>query len=283
MKDREVLITGASSYVGARIFFDLRERYDTVGTYNNTPLSSEFLRLDTTKPTEVLELVERVKPNTIIHVAASADARWCEEYPDQARALNQEATKSVVQAAEKVDAGIIYISSYAAFNPSNVYGQTKAESERIIKEMAPGYVVLRPSLVIGYSPNTTNDRPFNRILRNIDQGVPAVYDTSWRFQPTYLGHLSEVTLIIDRGINAETIPVAVTSLKSRFDVARDILTEFGIEATPIDKQDNTPVVEDDLRKLQQLGLPMYEYEEIIRTCINEIRLWQKQEILKKKP
>lgn len=271
MKDREVLITGASSYVGARIYHDLRERYHTVGTYNNTPLSSDFLRLDTTKPDDVLELVEKVKPNTIIHVAASADARWCNKYPQQARALNQEATKSVVRAAEMVGAGIIYISSYAAFNPSNVYGQTKAESERIINDTTLGHVVLRPSLVIGYSPNSSNNRPFNRLLRNIDQGIPAEYDTSWKFQPTYLGHLSQViTFVIDRGINAETIPVAVASLKSRFDIARDILSEFGIQVTAVDKQDATPVIEDDLSKLKQLGLPIYEYEDIIRTCVDEI-------------
>ncbi len=270
MKEK-VLITGASSYVGARLYHDLRQRYDTVGTYNNNQLSDTFLHLDTTKEEDVRELIDRVRPNTVIHVAANASAKWCEEHPDEARSLNETATKSVVDAAKAVNAGVIFISSFAAMDTSNVYGRTKAESERIVQGM-DSWVILRPSLVIGYSPNTTNDRPFNRLLKNIDEGTPAVYDTSWKFQPSYSRHISEIiTLVIDRGINAQTIPIAVSALKSRFDVARDILTEFNIDVTPEDKQDKTPVLEEDLRKLKELGLPLYEYDEVIRACVEEIR------------
>lgn len=270
MKEK-VLVTGASSYVGARLYYDLTQRYDTAGTYHNTKLSDTFLHLDTTKEDDVRRLIDRVCPNTVVHVAANASAKWCEEHPDEAKSLNERATKSVVDAAKAVNAGVIFISSFAAMDTSNVYGRTKAESERIVQEM-DSWVILRPSLVIGYSPNTTNDRPFNRLLKNIDQGIPAVYDTSWKFQPSYSRHISEIiTLVIDRGINAQTIPIAVSALKSRFDVARDILTEFDIEVAPEDKQDKTPVLEDDLSKLKELGLPLYEYDEVIRSCVEEIR------------
>ncbi len=270
MKEK-VLVTGASSYVGARLYYDLRQRYDVVGTYHNNQLLDAFLHLDTTKEDDVRKLIDRVRPNTIVHVAANASAKWCEEHPDEAKVLNESATKSVVDAAKAVNAGVIFISSFAAMDTSSVYGRTKAESEQTVQEM-DSWVILRPSLVIGYSPNTANDRSFNRLLKNIDEGTPAVYDTSWKFQPSYSRHISEIiTLIIDSGINAQTIPIAVSALKSRFDVARDILTEFNIEVTPEDKQDKTPVLEDDLSKLKELGLPLYEYDEVIRACVEEIR------------
>lgn len=270
MKEK-ILVTGASSYVGARLYYDLRQRFDAVGTYNNTQLSDVFLHLDTTRKDDVRKLIDRVHPNTVIHVAANASAKWCEEHPNEATILNERATKSVVEAAKAVNAGVIFISSFAAMDTSNVYGRTKAESEKNVQEMDK-WVILRPSLVIGYSPNTTNDRPFNRLLKNIDEGTPAVCDTSWKFQPSYLRHISEIiTVVIDKGLNAQTIPVAVSALKSRFDVARDILTKFNIKVTPEDKQDKTPVLKDDLSKLKELGLPIYEYDEIIRACVKEIR------------
>jgi len=270
MKEK-VLVTGASSYVGARLYCDLRQRFDAIGTYNNTQLSDAFLHLDTTRKEDVKKLIDRVRPNTVVHVAANASAKWCEEHPNEATILNEGATKSVVEAAKAVNAGVIFISSFAAMDSSNVYGRTKAESEKSVQEMDK-WVIIRPSLVIGYSPNTTNDRPFNRLLKNIDEGNPAVYDTSWKFQPSYLRHISEIiTLVIDKGINAQTIPIAVSVLKSRFDVARDILTKFNIKVTPEDKQDKTPVLKDDLSKLKELGLPIYEYDEIIRVCVEEIR------------
>jgi len=270
---KEVLITGASSYVGARLYHDLREKFDTVGTYHNRQLSRDFRRLDTTKQADIQRLVEEIGPTTIVHAAANASAKWCEEHPEEARDLNERATKSIVDAANLVGAGVIFISSFAALDTSNVYGRTKAASEDTLRQKANRYVILRPSLVIGFSPNTTNDRPFNRILKNLDEGTPAVYDTSWQFQPTYLGHLSEViTLVIGRGMNAVTVPVAVAALKSRFDIAQDILSEFGIPVTPENKQDRTPVLKDDLSKLGELGLPIHEYDQVIKKIIEEIRL-----------
>lgn len=44
----KLLLIGASSYVGARIFFDLKETYDIVGTYHHNPLSHSFIKLDIT-------------------------------------------------------------------------------------------------------------------------------------------------------------------------------------------------------------------------------------------
>lgn len=268
---KEVLVTGASSYVGARLYHDLREKFDVVGTYHNTRLSDALVPLDTTDQEAVKKLVKETQPSTIVHVAANASAKWCEDHQEEARALNEVATRSIVYAAQSVNAGVIFISSFAALDTSNVYGQTKAASEQAVKKLNR-WAILRPSLVIGFSPNTTNDRPFNRLLKNIDAGTPAIYDTSWKFQPSYLGHLSEViTLVIDKGINAETIPIAVAVLKSRFDIAKDILGNFGIEVKPDDKHDQTPVLEDDLGKLKELGLPIYQYDQIIRACVDEIK------------
>jgi dTDP-4-dehydrorhamnose reductase len=270
MKEK-ILITGASSYVGTRLYFDLRQKYETVGTYNATRLSDAFLHLDTTRKDDVKELINKVRPSAIVHVAANASAKWCEAHPDGAKSLNQEATSSMVEAAKDINAKVIFISSFSAMDTSNVYGKTKAESEKIVKKI-DNWIILRPSLIIGYSPNTTNDRPFNRFLKNIDEKTPAAYDTSWRFQPSYLGHISEViTLVINRGINAQTIPISVPDLKSRFDIARDILTEFNIQVTPEDKQDKTLVLKDDLSKLKELGLPIYKYDEVIKNCIEEIK------------
>jgi len=65
--------------------------------------------------------------------------------------------------------------------------------------------------------------------------------------------------------------VAISALKSRFDIAQDILSEFDIEVTPEDKQDKTPVLQDDLSRLKELGLPIYEYDQVIKEIVEEIK------------
>lgn len=269
----KILIIGASSYVGARIYFDLYKEFDVVGTYNSSQLSKSFIKLDITDNVDVETVLEREKPDYIIDIAASANSRWCESNPNEAVLLNEKSTQYIVDVANKINSKIIYISSFAAFNPDNIYGKTKYNSEQIVKKTKSGWVILRPSLILGFSPNTENDRPFNRLLKNLDEGTPAEYDTSWKFQPTYLGHLSEViSEIIKKNIQNQLIPVAVEDLKSRYDTANDILSPFGVKVTPIDNHDTAHFSEKkDLSLLKKLGLPTYTYSQMIEKIIFETR------------
>lgn len=268
----KVLIIGASSYVGARLYLDLQRKHEVTGTYSKSKISDKLVDLDITSRTAVFALVSRIKPDVIIHVANNANARWCEANPEAAQLLNVTSTQHIVEAANAVKAKLIYISSFAVLNQGNVYGRTKLASEEISKKSSAGWIILRPSYIVGFSPNTANDRPFNRLLRNLDDKVKAEYDTSWKFQTTWVGHLSEVIdRCLEKNVVNEIIPVATLELRSRYDVAFDILSPFGVEVFPVDKEDNLPVTKDDLKKLSELDLPKYSYDEIIAKIVNEIR------------
>lgn len=267
-----ILLLGVSSYVGARLYFDLSKDHEVIGTYDNNQLSPNFKQLDITQPEKVRELIDEVAPNVIIHAANNANGRWCEANPELAKALNETSTETVVEAANSVNAKLIYISSFAAINPTNIYGNTKQASEEITKQANNGWVIIRPSLIIGFSPNTTNDRPFNRLLKNLDEGTKAEYDTSWKFQPTWLHHISEVIeQVLQKDITEQIIPVAVNELASRYDFARDILEPLGVQVSAMDAGDTSPVFQEDLSLLKQLGLPSYGYEAIIESIVQEIR------------
>ncbi len=268
----DILITGASSYLGARLYFDLREGYSVTGTYAHNRLADAFVRLDTTDAGSVRDVITARKPSVIIHAAANANARWCEANPREAMLLNAQSTGFITDAADMTGALVILISSFAALAPGNVYGRSKAESERLVRSARGGYLILRPSLILGYSPNTVNDRPFNRLLRNLDDGVPAVYDSSWKFSPTYIGHVSAVIRdLIGKRIRDITVPVAVPHLTTRFETARDILSPFGIPVTPADNHDATPVLAYDPSVNAARHLPEMTYGEMITRIIAEIR------------
>lgn len=269
----KILIVGASSYVGARLYFDLSKKFDVVGTYYTNKLFQNLVKLDITKNDEVIRTVKKIRPDVIIHVAANPSARWCEENPELAAKINEQGTRNVVDAANLIKAKVVYISTFAAIVPVNVYGKTKLAGEELVKNVENGFIILRPSLIIGFSPNTTNDRPFNRILKNIDEKISVIYDTSWKFHPTWLGHISEVIqVLIKKNITNEIIPISVPELKSRFDIAKDILSYFNIQVKPKDEKDETPIInERQDNKLKELGLPQYKYSEIITKIIKEIK------------
>jgi len=268
----KILVIGANSYVGARIYFELAKAHEVVGTFHSHPLSKKFVYLDVVNREEVSALVKSQKPEVIVHAANNANARWCEANPEEATLLNQSSTKYLTEAAREVEAKVIYISSFAAWNLNNVYGRTKFESEKIMEGSGLPYFIIRPSLILGFSPNTTNDRPFNRLLKNINQGTSAVYDTSWKFQPSYLGHICGVIKIaVEKDLWGKTVAIATNELKSRYDIAKDILTPFGIEVKPADANDTTLVIQDDLSSLKNLNLPVYAYKDMIARIVEEIK------------
>lgn len=268
----KILIIGANSYVGARIYFELSKKYQVIGTYNSFKLSDKFIQLDITKKNKVEQLILQQKPDIVIHVANNANPRWCEANREAAIKLNKDSTNFIVKAANLIKAKLIHLSSIGAVEAVNIYAKTKSESEKFVKQTTAGYLILQPSLILGFSPNMINDRPFNRLLKNLDQGTPAVYDTSWKFQPSYIGHICEILeIIIKRNLWNETIPIMVEGLKSRYETARDILTPFGVKVEPIDNHDLLPVIKQDLSKLKQLNLPLYSYSQMIIKIIDEIR------------
>ena len=267
----KILLIGANSYVGARLYFDLKDSFHVTGTFSNHSLSNDFIHLDITRPDEVLDCIKNIKPEIIIHAANNASSRWCDANPELAIQLNQESTKTIIDTSKTNNCKIVYISSMSVFDQTTLYGQTKLASETIVQHSSIPYLILRPWLILGLSPNTTNDRPFNRILKNIDERTPAIYDTSWKFQPTYLHHISEVIeRCIVKDIWNQIISIAVPEKSTRFQTATDILAPFGIHVLPVDEHKKESYT-NPLSELTELKLPKYSYKQMIACIIDEIK------------
>ena len=268
----KILITGASGYVGSRIYKDLKAKgYNVTGTYNNTRLFETLVRVDLADEAEIRELLQKEKPDIIIHSAACVGKAICEEDPKGAQRINVEATRHIAEWAERANAKVIFISSFVAYNPSNVYGKNKADADKIVKKLS-NYIILRPSLIIGLSPNRKSKNFFNSLLENVANREATEYDISWAFHITYLGHLSEVIekIIGNSDINGMVIPVVAKGIVLRFKIAKDLLTGFGIEVRETDKKTIVKLPKLDFRIYKKLGLPFYTYDDVITKVQEEI-------------
>lgn len=271
MVKMKILLTGANGYLGARLFFDLREHFDVIGTYNHNQLCKDFIPLDITNENQIHNIFQKYKPDIVLHTANYATARAAVNNEEEFQQVNLDSTKFITEAANEIQAKVIFTSSFAALTPNDIYGELKELSEKIIKTGPAGYLILRPSLILGYSPNTTNDRPFNRLLKHLDNTTLAEMDTSWQFQPTYIGHISEVIkTAIKKNIWNKTVHVFCPAIQSRYSTARDILEPFGITVKPIDQHMTIPLQERDEQELIDLGLPTCSYEEMVKKIHGEI-------------
>jgi dTDP-4-dehydrorhamnose reductase len=202
----------------------------------------------------------------------------CDQNAELAKSINVDGTRNVTEAANAANAQIILVSTTAVLAPEiyGLYGKTKLDAEEIVKSSSKGYLILRPGLIIGQSPNVENDRFQNRLLNNITKNAPAIYDNVEKYEVTWAGHVSEVIAqSIKKNINGQTIPILAGEYKTRFEIARDILQNFGVAVTPKDERESTEGIYETTAKLQELGLKVYRYPEIVEKTTSEIKEYLK--------
>jgi dTDP-4-dehydrorhamnose reductase len=135
------------------------------------------------------------QPELVVHAAAWTDVDGAEEDPEGARAVNVEGTRNVAA----LGAPVVFYSSDYVFdgskrepyvesdepNPLGVYGRTKLEAERAVRE---GWIV-RTSWLFGWTGKNFV-RTMLALGRESDE-VRVVSDQ--RGCPTYVGHLAAAT------------------------------------------------------------------------------------------
>jgi dTDP-4-dehydrorhamnose reductase len=111
----------------------------------------------------VTEIMERIRPEIVIHTAAFTDVDSCETNAELAMEINAVGAGHVAEACGKVGARMIYYSSDYVFdgmkrspylemdspNPRSVYGLSKLAGEKQVAEKAPNHAILRIAWLYG--------------------------------------------------------------------------------------------------------------------------------------
>src|SRR2546430_816536 len=121
---------------------------------------------DITNREEVFRLVEREKPEAVIHCAAHTDVDDCEKNPDEARLINVDATSNFAEAVRATGGCLVYISSSSVFDgnktglyvetdkvaPQTEYGRSKLEGEKRVIFSGCDHLIVRASWLFGGDP-----------------------------------------------------------------------------------------------------------------------------------
>lgn len=221
-----VLVTGANGQLGSWlcnlaaereefIFSDItpcqRREEGVSGICNYTPL-------DITDREAVEQLVRREDIKVIINCAAYTNVDGAEDDKEQAELINSKAVALLAQTMKEVGGLLLHISTDYVFggnsyntpcgedapeNPTGVYGATKLNGERAIREIGGNYIIIRTSwLYSEYGKNfvktilnLTSERG---VASRVSQGKPAdlkvVFDQVGT--PTYAADLAKAILLI---------------------------------------------------------------------------------------
>ena len=164
-----VWITGAAGFIGSEL---VRAAQRVVPTWRIVPIFRETIALE--NPTAIEARFRIDRPTLILHTAALSRSPDCEANPDLARRTNVGLTRTLVEATG--GARMLLVSTDLVFdgqmgdyretdsvNPLSLYGETKAEAERLVLARSENLVV-RTSLNFGFSPR--GNHAFNEEMAN---------------------------------------------------------------------------------------------------------------------
>ena len=234
----EILITGATGQLGSELRNLLDERnvaYDAFDSHG----------LDITDEETVMKKVEELQPKVIYHCAAYTAVDNAEDQYKAANwQVNETGTQNIAQAAKKVGALLVYVSTDYVFdgtnpgeykeddptNPKNEYGKAKLAGEEIVKQTLDNYYIVRTSWVFGkYGRNFVYT--MSRLAKDHDR-LTVVNDQFGR--PTWTRTLAEfVTYLVDNKSPYETYQLSNDDSCSWYEFAKEILADKDVEVAPV--------------------------------------------------
>jgi UDP-glucose 4-epimerase len=199
--DQTVLITGGAGFVGSWLVREVLERtaarvvvLDNLfnGKRRLLPTSDrlEVHQLDLRRAEAVEELVTKMKPAWVFHLAAIHFIPYCNAHPAETLAVNVVGTQNLLEACRRAEPErLVAISSAAVYpisdvahqeedtpGPTDIYGLTKWINEQQLAQFA-GKVRTRCAaarLFNVYGPHETNPHVIPEILRQMGEGQESI-------------------------------------------------------------------------------------------------------------
>ena len=186
----KVFVTGVAGQLGHDVMNELAKRgIEGVGTDmapayagiqdGSAVTTMPYVSLDITDADAVEKTIEEIHPDAIVHCAAwtAVDMAEDDDKVAKVRAVNVGGTQNIANAAKKIDAKMLYLSTDYVFNgqgttpwdpdckdyqPLNVYGQTKLDGELAVAKTLTKYFIVRIAWVFGL-----NGKNFIKTMLNV--------------------------------------------------------------------------------------------------------------------
>jgi len=156
----KVCIVGAYGMLGRELVEACQQ---APGRQSIECLPLDLEEIDITDARRVADVIAQLRPNLVINAAGYTDVDGCDSHQALAAAANANGPAYLAHACRAHRCRLIHVSSDYVFDgrkseaylpddpvhPLNVYGRSKADGERLVREAQCSYVIVRSSWLFG--------------------------------------------------------------------------------------------------------------------------------------
>ena len=250
---KKIIVTGSNGLLGQKVT-DLSiqdPEIELIATSvgpnrHNLKYGYTYEELDVLDLDRLNELVEIYQPDSIIHTAAMTNVDACEAERAKCYALNVQSVKNLVDVCESKGIQFVHLSTDFIFdgengpyteeaepNPLSYYGETKLESELILKNSSCRWAILRTIIVYG----VVNDMSRSNIVLwakgALEKGEPIhVVNDQWRM-PTLAEDLAACCLLAVKKNASGVFNVSGKDLMSILEIVERVADHYGLNKSLI--------------------------------------------------
>lgn len=150
-----IIITGTGGRLGAAVARHLRDRHRVIAWDRKA--------LDLASPEQIDDHFGALDFEAVIHCAAVTGVDYCEQHPEEARAVNADAPARIARICQARGARLVHVSTdyvYDGKNPGlrqesdacdplGVYARSKHAAEQAVLAADPSFLVARASWIFG--------------------------------------------------------------------------------------------------------------------------------------
>lgn len=236
---QRILLTGGRGFIGSHILSRLSSREDLAICHQDSNSGSQW-SMDLETIGAIGRCVVNWKPDLVIHTAAVTSIAECEGNPEKAIRVNVDATREIVSSLQSIGGRLILFSTDQVFDgeespysttaapsPLHTYGETKALAEAEAGKMGSLSAILRPSLVLGHSPQK-NRTPEEALLLAHAAGQPLDLFHDEIRSPVQVDDIADLTLALCDNWRGGILHVGGPQALSRYELGRQLCEKLDI-------------------------------------------------------
>lgn len=196
----KILVIGGSGVIGSKAVEFLSKNHDVFFTYfkNKPPFANGYL-LDIRQREDTVSIIEKLKPEVIIHTTAITNVDFCENNHHVADEINIKGTENVIVGCELTKSKLVYVSTSFVFDgrkkayyendepsPATYYGITKNRSEELIKQSRLSFLILRTDQPYCWIEKWQHTNSVVRVIETLKKGNILNEIIDWYNSPTYV-------------------------------------------------------------------------------------------------